>query len=137
MSSYKIKLAQAKKQAKNFRYKLTQQFYGHIKSYDNAHPCGLSDQQMSNIAKRVACGFTEEFARLLTDRIMIDYLCVNRLSLADITGDLRNTLFDIITEEKEKPNDTQRKAKNQGTEKKPVVRPETEKMENVETISAV
>jgi len=67
---------------------------GGIKSYMHTH--GNSDIEILSLEKRITGAVKEYYARLLTDRYILDWLTVNRIDLGEIQGELRNGLINVI-----------------------------------------
>jgi len=67
---------------------------GGIKSYIHTH--GNKDIDMLSLEKRITGAIKGYYARLLTDRYILDWLTVNRIDLAEVQGELRNGLINVI-----------------------------------------
>lgn len=67
---------------------------GGIKTYIRIH--GNKDIDTASLEKRITGAVKEYYARLLTDRYILDWLTVNRIDLGEVQGELRNGLINII-----------------------------------------
>ena len=70
---------------------------GGIKSYTHVHgnKC-IEGVDVLSLEKRITGAVKEYYARLLTDRYILDWLTVNRIDLGEIQGELRNGLINVI-----------------------------------------
>jgi len=69
---------------------------GAIKGYKKDHGPIINERSLT---KRILGAIKEHNFRLLCDRHILNWLCVNRIDLGKINGELRNALADKIKNE--------------------------------------
>lgn len=69
---------------------------GAIRGYKKDHGPIINERSLT---KRILGAIKEQNARLLCDRHILNWLCVNRIDLGGVKGELRNALADKIKNE--------------------------------------
>lgn len=95
-TNYKIPYKEAKKHINPYDKNMQKIIAGAINSSLRAHNNHI---HISSLSKRIYGALREYYARLLMDRLFINYLSVNRIDLSKINGEFRMALLDIINNE--------------------------------------
>jgi len=95
---YKIPLEKAKAIVDNREClgPITKCINGAIRGYKKDHGPIINERSLT---KRILGAIREQNTRLLCDRHILNWLCVNRIDLGKVNGELRNALADKIKNE--------------------------------------
>lgn len=78
---------------------MTRCVVGGIKTFNEVYE--YRPDTTGSLAKRIVHSIKHRYARLIVDRMIVDWLCKNRIDLSTIEGELRNYVVNRIMSDKQ------------------------------------
>uniref|UniRef100_A0A6M3JRP7 Uncharacterized protein n=1 Tax=viral metagenome TaxID=1070528 RepID=A0A6M3JRP7_9ZZZZ len=101
-TKFKIPKNKAIVMAKSSRGECRHVVSGAIKSFCKDKNICLTIAQKESLSKRIIGQLQETFARLYSDKIILDWLCSNRIDLNRLNGGLRSKVSELMDIQMEK-----------------------------------